>query len=288
MGNLVEIKNNQVVVSSRRIAEHFGKRHADVLEGIDNIKTENSVVTSMFLETSYKAGTGKAYKEYLMNRDGFSLLVMGFTGKKALEWKIKYIQAFNKMEAALKSGAVQQPIKISCKYFRGEPILTVGDLAVITGVTRGYLFYVLKQHMIPYRVLAEKELVAYKRENKLSMCTISRLVILAKASALELLRKMHQDTKKNLEIIAECFPEDLPKKLENLVTDAPYNAEAKQKARILQKKITTLEVLLDNYMRCNSAEISEGLGVSMMRVGTEVFSSVCAVRDTKLNLIPQP
>ena len=38
------------------------------------------------------------YPEYLMNRDGFSLLAMGFTGKKALEWKVKYIQAFNAME----------------------------------------------------------------------------------------------------------------------------------------------------------------------------------------------
>ena len=45
----------------------------------------------MFHESSYTAGTGKSYKEYFMNRDGFSLLVMGFTGKKALEWKIKYI-----------------------------------------------------------------------------------------------------------------------------------------------------------------------------------------------------
>ena len=39
-----------------------------------------------------------------MDRDGFSLLVMGFTGKKALEWKLKYIDAFNQMEETLKSG----------------------------------------------------------------------------------------------------------------------------------------------------------------------------------------
>ena len=100
MENLVQVAEGQVVVSSRQIAEHFEKRHADVLAGIENIKTENSVVTPMFCETTYTAGTGKAYKEYLMNRDGFSLLVMGFTGKKAFEWKIKYIQAFNAIEDA--------------------------------------------------------------------------------------------------------------------------------------------------------------------------------------------
>ena len=90
-------------MSSRRVAEDFGKRHADVIEKIEElIKTENSVM-SMFIESSYKAGTGKSYKEYLLTRDGFSLLVMGFTGAKALEWKLKYIEAFNKMEQAIKN-----------------------------------------------------------------------------------------------------------------------------------------------------------------------------------------
>ena len=50
-------------------------------------------MTQMFSETSYRAGTGKAYKEYFMNRDGFSLLVMGFTGKRALEWKLRFVRA---------------------------------------------------------------------------------------------------------------------------------------------------------------------------------------------------
>ena len=96
-------EDGELVVSSRRVAEDYGKRHADVIEKIEElIKTENSVM-SMFIESSYKAGTGKSYKEYLLTRDGFSLLVMGFTGAKALEWKLKYIEAFNKMEQAIKN-----------------------------------------------------------------------------------------------------------------------------------------------------------------------------------------
>ena len=101
MENLVTVVNENVVVSSRDVAEHFGKQHKHVLDAIENIKAENSAVTPMFCETSYKAGTGKNYKMYLMNRDGFSLLVMGFTGKAALEWKLKYIEAFNTMEKEL-------------------------------------------------------------------------------------------------------------------------------------------------------------------------------------------
>lgn len=104
MNKIISILNQegQLVVTSRQVAEDFEKRHADVLEKIEElIKTEKSVMT-MFIESSYKAGTGKEYKEYLITRDGFSLLVMGFTGAKALTWKLKYIEAFNKMEAALK------------------------------------------------------------------------------------------------------------------------------------------------------------------------------------------
>jgi Rha family phage regulatory protein len=98
---LVKVENNQIVTDSRSVAGHFGKEHKNVIQTIENIRAENSAVTQMFYETSYTAGTGKHYKMYLMNRDGFSLLVMGFTGAKALEWKIRYIQAFNEMEKKL-------------------------------------------------------------------------------------------------------------------------------------------------------------------------------------------
>ena len=107
MDNLVasiDVKEykGQIVVSSREVANNFEKQHKHVLESIENIKAENSAETKMFIESSYKAGTGKNYKEYLLTKDGFSLLVMGFTGQKALEWKLKYIDAFNKMEQYIK------------------------------------------------------------------------------------------------------------------------------------------------------------------------------------------
>ena len=103
MENLItKTEDGKLVVSSRRVADDFKKRHSDVIEKIQQlIKAEKSVM-SMFIESSYKAGTGKNYKEYLLTRDGFSLLVMGFNGREALEWKLKYIEAFNKMEKQLK------------------------------------------------------------------------------------------------------------------------------------------------------------------------------------------
>ena len=98
---VVTRRNGELVVSSRQIAEDFQKMHKHILESIRNLVDENSAVKSMFIESEFE-NRGKVYPEYLLTRDGFSLLVMGFTGSKALEWKLKYIEAFNKMEQALK------------------------------------------------------------------------------------------------------------------------------------------------------------------------------------------
>jgi anti-repressor protein len=93
-------QNGQSVVSSRQVAENFGKEHRDVLESVRNILAAENSATRFFHETTYE-NRGKEYPEYLMNRDGFTLLAMGFTGSEAMQWKIKYIQAFNEMEKQL-------------------------------------------------------------------------------------------------------------------------------------------------------------------------------------------
>lgn len=102
---ILKEENGQVLASSREVAEKFGKRHDSVLRDIDNlIKSDSTILWSeMFRETTYTNSRGKNYRCFDMNRDGFSLLCMGFTGKEALEWKLKYINAFNQMEEKLKS-----------------------------------------------------------------------------------------------------------------------------------------------------------------------------------------
>ncbi|PWL47766.1 MAG: phage regulatory protein/antirepressor Ant [Veillonellaceae bacterium] len=104
MTNLVEIKNNQVVVDSRSVAKNFGKQNQHVNRDIENlIKKDASKIGRMFYKVEIPDVYGRLQKTYYMNRDGFSLLVMGFTGQKAIEWKIKYIEAFNEMEKKLKN-----------------------------------------------------------------------------------------------------------------------------------------------------------------------------------------
>ena len=103
MENKIKIttSNGELVVSSRQVAENFGKEHSKVIRSIEGIANFGDT-QGMFHKVSYvNEQNGQEYKEYLMNRDGFSLLVMGFTGKEAMEWKIKYINAFNEMERKL-------------------------------------------------------------------------------------------------------------------------------------------------------------------------------------------
>lgn len=96
-------RDGQMFVSSRQIAENFGKEHRNVIRCIEGLKEDVLNFEQMYVESTYKDAYGRDQKEYLCTRDGFVLGVMGFTGKKALEWKLKYIEAFNKMEEALKN-----------------------------------------------------------------------------------------------------------------------------------------------------------------------------------------
>lgn len=98
---ILSTQNGEPVASSRQIAESFEKNHRDVLRAVDGLKEDVRNFAQMFFETEAPDSYGRPQRTYLMNRDGFTLLAMGFTGKAALEWKLKYIQAFNEMEKQL-------------------------------------------------------------------------------------------------------------------------------------------------------------------------------------------
>lgn len=119
MNQLVFKSNDQVVTSSRNIARDFEKGHREVLRAIDEIVNSGVVqnYATPFHETTYVHEQNKQeYRQYLLNRDGFTLLVMGFTGKKAMQFKMNYMKAFNQMEQQLQelnkpSYMIDDPIK---------------------------------------------------------------------------------------------------------------------------------------------------------------------------------
>ena len=99
MDELVIIENDRLITDSRKVAETFNKRHDNVLRDINNIKKDVPNFEEMFYETEAPDSYGRLQRIYQMTRDGFTLLTMGFTGSEALQWKVKYLEAFNKMEA---------------------------------------------------------------------------------------------------------------------------------------------------------------------------------------------
>jgi Rha family phage regulatory protein len=107
INSFINIANNEgiLVTESIEVALNFEKEHSKVIRSIENTMGNEPSQNWLryFIQDEYRDAQGKPRKQYLLTRDGFSLLVMGFTGQKALQWKLKYIEAFNSMERSLKS-----------------------------------------------------------------------------------------------------------------------------------------------------------------------------------------
>ena len=104
------------------MADYFGKRHEHVLDAIDTMIQEG---IPNFRETPWtNPQNGQTYREYVMDRDGFELLVMGFTGAKARKFKQEYIAEFNRMETEL--NARQQAPAVNLHDARSLRALLLG------------------------------------------------------------------------------------------------------------------------------------------------------------------
>ena len=212
MNELVYLKNDEAVCDSLRVAEKFGKRHADVVRAIENLikndSTQNCV--KCFKNFTYKDDSGKANKVYRMSRDGFTFLVMGFTGKKAMEWKWKYINAFNQMENLIKEKTTETWVETrkSGKLTRKAETDTIQKLveyAKEQGSTHSDMLY------MTYSKLANKMAGIQKRDEatvtQLNNLTLMENVILHIIDTWILTGKhykdIYKDCKKRLETIKD-------------------------------------------------------------------------------------
>lgn len=136
MKNLVIMKDSQAVTSSLDVADTFEKNHQHVLRDLDGLKEGVQNWTDLYWEDTYIHPQNKQpYRMIYMNRDGFALLAMGFTGKRALQFKLKYIQAFNAMESRVKDASLMSPEDIMIatleaqKEFKANLRLVQDDVA---------------------------------------------------------------------------------------------------------------------------------------------------------------
>ncbi|HEH5424341.1 TPA: Rha family transcriptional regulator, partial [Campylobacter jejuni] len=98
----LEVVDNAVYTTSLSVAEVFNKNHKNIIRKINEFPKDNFTKLN-FEPSKYIDSTGRVLPCYKITRDGFSLLVMGFTGEKAYKWKIEFIKAFNEMEKRLRN-----------------------------------------------------------------------------------------------------------------------------------------------------------------------------------------
>ncbi len=106
---VVSLVNNKLVTTSMNVAEVFGKQHKDVLEAIRNMDIPEDFTERNFPPSEYTDPTGRKLSMFNLTRDGFTLLVMGFTGSRAMQFKLAYIEAFNRMQAVLTRKKASSP-----------------------------------------------------------------------------------------------------------------------------------------------------------------------------------
>ena len=94
--------NNQLTTTSLNICEVFNKPHKNILKAIEELECSANFKSANFLADYYMDSRNRKQKKYLITRDGFTILAMGFTGLKAMQFKELYIKRFNEMEQQLK------------------------------------------------------------------------------------------------------------------------------------------------------------------------------------------
>ncbi len=151
MNNLVQISDNQVVTTSILVSSVFGKEHKNILSRIRNEDIPADFNRLNFKPVTYLDKKGEVRPMYEITRDGFTLLAMGFTGKKAMQFKIKYIAAFNEMEAKLKD-LTGKPVIVS-EHTRSLPsgkkeiVLSEKAKAEIGGIVKSCVAFAVREEL---------------------------------------------------------------------------------------------------------------------------------------------
>lgn len=133
----VQVIRGKAVTTSVAVAEKFRKRHTSVLRSIKNLGGPADFTEHNYVLSEYEDSTGRKLPLYLMTRDGFTLLAMGFTGKKAMQLKVDYINAFNQMEQAL--------LRQDNEQWRQARAESKGARRLCTDVIRHFVSYAIAQ-----------------------------------------------------------------------------------------------------------------------------------------------
>lgn len=134
-----ELVSPEMRTTSRVVAEKFGKRHADVLRSIESTAQDLPEEFSQrnFASATYLDAQGKPRQQYQLTRDGFTLITMGFTGRAAMAWKIRFIEAFNAMEAELRSRDEAPELEADAELGPRDWLAMIREARLLGGIAAG-------------------------------------------------------------------------------------------------------------------------------------------------------
>ena len=282
---------NRLTLDSREVAVMLEKEHNHLLRDISvyaKYLTETKIgLSDFFQESTYKDITGRTLKKYQITKKGCEFLAHKQTGRKGSSFTASYINRFHEMEAQLSKKPLQQtlieePYKPTVKYWKGVPVLTKLDVAMILNVDASAIQNYIRRpwfmtENVDFYFLRGHDLFEYRRENKIKS-TIAALIVLTESGV----RKIYEARNRKF-TPAELFPvKSSCEPQRPMLVNAPMNIELQKKIKDLEGKLIALHEVLNLYNRCNTSEKSRCFANTLNELGLQIFSNIRAISDVKL------
>lgn len=280
-----------LTLDSREVAIMLGKNHAHLLRDIDTYTKyfiESKIgFNEFFQESTYKDKVGRRLRTYQITKKGCEFLAHKQTGRKGSSFTASYINRFHEMEAQLGKKPLQQtlieePYKPTLKYWKGVPVLTKLDVAMILNVDASAIQNYIRRpwfmtENVDFYFLRGHDLFEYRRENKIKS-TIAALIVLTESGV----RKIYEARNRKF-TPAELFPvKSSCEPQRPMLVNAPMNIELQKKIKDLEGKLIALHEVLNLYNRCNTSEKSRCFANTLNELGLQIFSNIRAISDVKL------
>lgn len=286
---------NRLTLDSREVAVMLEKEHNHLLRDISvyaKYLTETKIgLSDFFQESTYKDITGRTLKKYQITKKGCEFLAHKQTGRKGSSFTASYINRFHEMEAQLSKKPLQQtlieePYKPTIKYWKGIPVLTKLDVAMILKVDASSIQNYIRRpwfmtENVDFYFLRGHDLFEYRRENKIKS-TIAALIVLTESGV----RKIYEARNRKF-TPAELFPvKSSCEPQRPMLVNAPMNIELQKKIKDLEGKLIALHEVLKLYNYCNTPEKSQCFATTIKDIGIKISCDALDVINTKLSLIP--
>lgn len=286
---------NRLTLDSREVAVMLEKEHNHLLRDISvyaKYLTETKIgLSDFFQESTYKDITGRTLKKYQITKKGCEFLAHKQTGRKGSSFTASYINRFHEMEAQLSKKPLQQtlieePYKPTIKYWKGIPVLTKLDVAMILNVDASSIQNYIRRpwfmtENVDFYFLRGHDLFEYRRENKIKS-TIAALIVLTESGV----RKIYEARNRKF-TPAELFPvKSSCEPQRPMLVNAPMNIELQKKIKDLEGKLIALHEVLKLYNYCNTPEKSQCFATTIKDIGIKISCDALDVINTKLSLIP--